>query len=256
MNKKITSWSSAAPWYDEYLETNPDSLQAQVIAPNLLRMLALKKEEQVLDLACGQGYFSRLMAETGAVVTGLDISDALIMRARERTEQKEITYITAPADATGLPAESMDRVVMVLALENIESIERLFAEIARVLKKDGKVMLVMLHPAFRIPQHSDWGYDEKKEVQYRRVDKYLSEVAVEIAQHPFKEEGKKEITTITFHRSLQWHMKIFKKQGFVIATIEEWISHKKSQLGSKKEIEDKARKEFPMFLAVELKKSN
>ena len=44
MKQKDTSWGSVAEWYDDYLG-NEDSYQSNVIAPNLLRILALKKGE-------------------------------------------------------------------------------------------------------------------------------------------------------------------------------------------------------------------
>ena len=55
-----TSWNKVASWYDELLTTDDDSYQTKVIAPNLLRILDLKKGELVYDLACGQGYFSNI----------------------------------------------------------------------------------------------------------------------------------------------------------------------------------------------------
>lgn len=245
-----TDWDNVASWYDAHLEENADSFQAQVIAPNLMRMLSLKKGDVVLDLACGQGYFARLAQQQGASLTGIDLSGALIARAKEKSNG--INYSVAPADDTKLKKESFDKVFTVLAFENIKKIDESIAEIVRVLKKDGSFILVMLHPAFRIPQHADWGFDTKKEVQYRRVDRYLSEVKIEIEQHPFK--GAKTIKTVTFHRPLQWYTKLFKKHGLGIVGMEEWISHKKSQPGPRQKAEDSARKEFPMFLALELRK--
>lgn len=247
MNK--TDWDNIAPWYDAHLEGG-DTYQSQVIAPNLLRIMAIKKGDSVLDLACGQGYFSRLIKDAGAVVSGIDLSAELVARAKERST--DISYNVAPANDTKLKQESFDKVVTVLAFENIKNIDETMAEIKRILKKDGAFFLILLHPAFRIPQHSDWGFDTKKEVQYRRVDKYLSEVKIDIELNPHK--GGKKVTSTTFHRSLQWYMKSFKKNGFAITSIEEWISHKKSQPGTRQKAEDTARKEFPMFLALELKK--
>jgi hypothetical protein len=110
----------------------------------------------------------------------------------------------------------------------------------------------LLHPAFRTPQHTDWGFDSKKTVQYRKVEKYLSEIAISIELAPFK--GEKKAVTTTFHRSLQWYMKAFRNAGFAITSLEEWNSHKKSQPGPRQAAEDNARKEIPMFLALELKK--
>lgn len=249
MKIQKTDWDNVAPWYDSYLEKSNDSFQEKVIAPNLLRILEIKKGESVLDLACGQGYFSRLIKNLGASVTGVDLSKDLIKIAEEKST--DISYIVAPAHDIKLKKESFDRVFTVLAFENIKNVDEVMFEIKRVLKNDGTFTLVLLHPVFRIPQYSDWGFDSKKDLQYRRTDKYLSEIKIDIEQNPYKNKGR--ITT-TFHRSLQWYMKAFKKQGFAITTIEEWISHKKSQIGPRQKAEDTARKEFPMFLALELRK--
>lgn len=245
-----TDWDNVAQWYDEHLEMTSDSYQARVIAPNLLRMLDPKKGEHLLDLACGQGYFTRLVAQTGAVVEGVDLSKALIARAKEK--DTTIPYHIASADATPFRTASFDTIFTVLAFENIKEIEGVVKEIDRILKKGGRFVLVLLHPSFRIPQHSDWYFDTKKQVQYRTVAKYLSEATILIEQAPFK--GEKKGTTKTFHRSLQWYMKLFRKQGFAIAGLEEWISHKKSQPGIRQKAEDAARKEIPMFLALEFKR--
>ncbi len=244
-----TDWDNVAPWYDAHLD-GQDTYQAKVIAPNLLRMLSPEKGEAVLDLACGQGYFSRLVKDFGANVTGVDLSSELIARAKEKS--KDINYIVASAENTKLKKESFDKIFTVLAFENIKNIDEVVVEIKRLLKKEGKFVLVMLHPAFRIPQHSDWGFDNKKDLQYRRTDKYLSEIKIDIDLKPFK--GKGATKTTTFHRPLQWYMKSFKKSGFAITSMEEWISHKKSEMGPRQKAEDMARKEFPMFLALELKK--
>ena len=92
-------------------------------------------------------------------------------------------------------------------------------------------------------------------MQYRKVEKYLSEINIPIELAPFKgTKETKKVTTITFHRSLQWYMKAFRNAGFAITNIEEWISHKTSQPGPRQHAEDTARKEIPMFMAIELKK--
>ncbi len=246
-----THWDNVAAWYDDYLEEGSDTYQAKVIAPNLLRLLNCKKDETVLDVACGQGYFGRLVAQTGSIVTGIDQSKELIAKAQERKIGNE-TYVVGNAEKIpGIGLTSFDSAFTVLAFENIKKVADVLSGIARVLKKDGKFIVVLLHPAFRIPQHSDWGYDKEKGLQYRKIEKYLSEIAIPIDLSPFK--GAKKVTTTTFHRSLQWYAKAFKHAGFSIVGIEEWISHKKSLPGPKQTMEDAARKEFPMFLSIELR---
>jgi hypothetical protein len=49
-------------------------------------------------------------------------------------------------------------------------------------------------------------------------------------------------------------MKALSKHRFAITRIEEWISHKESEKGPRKEAEDRARKEFPLFLAIEVRR--
>ncbi len=244
-----TDWDNISSWYEDYLG-GEDTYQAKVIAPNLLRMLEIKKGESVLDLACGEGFFARLVRASGAVVSGVDLSKELILKAQNKS--KDIGYLNSPAHNTKIEKESFDKAFTVLAFENIKNIDEVVLEIKRVLKPGGKFLLVMLHNAFRIPKHSDWAFDSKKDLQYRRVDKYLSEIKIEIELNPHK--GSKKTSSITFHRPLQWYMKIFKKHGFVMTGLEEWISHKKSGAGPRQKAEDLARKEFPMFLALELKK--
>lgn len=247
-----TDWDNVAQWYDNYL-IGEDTYQAQVIAPNILRLIAPKKGQRILDLACGQGYFSRLCAEAGAEIIGIDQSSVLTEKAKVNAKQNELYIVGNVETLDAYKLEQFDTVFSVLSLENIKNIPAVMEGVKQVLKKDGKVVFVLLHPAFRIPQYTDWGFDAKKTAQYRKVEKYLSEINIPIELTPFKgTKDTKNVTTTTFHRSLQWYMKAFRNAGFAIANIEEWISHKKSQPGPRQAAEDTARKEIPMFLALEL----
>ena len=191
------------------------------------------------------------MAEKGAHVTGVDISPELITYAKKKAG-KNIEYKVSSADTLSfLNTHTMDVVISVLAFQNIENLADVMKEVSRVLIPGGKVYLVLNHPAFRIPQGSDWGYDEVKKLQYRREESYLSEKRITIAMHPGKKETE---TTVSFHRSLQYFFKLFNKNHFAVTRLEEWISHKESENGPRKKAEDKARKEFPLFIALELQK--
>ncbi|MDB5188624.1 MAG: hypothetical protein JWM92_222 [Candidatus Nomurabacteria bacterium] len=249
-----TDWDNVAQWYDNYL-IGDDTYQAQVIAPNLLRLIAPRKGQRILDVACGQGYFSRLCAEQGAEIVGIDQSAVLTEKAKMNAKEKELYIVGNAEHLDSYKLDQFDTVFSVLSLENIKNIPAVMEGIQQALKKEGSVIFVLLHPAFRIPQYSDWGYDSKKTCQYRKVEKYLSEITIPIELAPFKgNKETKKISTVTFHRSLQWYMKVFRNAGFAITNMEEWISHKKSQPGPRQAAEDTARKEIPMFLALELKK--
>lgn len=250
MKNKDTSWNKVAGWYDELLK-NDDSYQSKVILPNLLRFLNLKKGEKVYDLACGQGYFANIFAHVGAEVVASDLSKKLIETAKKDAKEKVLFYITPAHRAQFLKDNSIETIVVVLAIQNIENVNEVFAECKRILKKDGRMVLVLNHPAFRVPQASDWYFQDG--VQSRIVSKYLSESKLSIDMTPGEKNPKKKITTISFHRSLQYYVKIFSKNGLVITRLEEWISHKQSGTGPRQIAEDKARKEIPMFMCLEIK---
>lgn len=250
-NTQKTDWGNVAHWYDSYLQGD-DTYQAKVIAPNLSRMLAISPEARVLDVACGQGYFSRLVADTGATVVGVDSSAELVEIAAQQARINESYRVGNAEQLSAMKLGTFDAAFSVLAFENIKNIPKVFEGMSDCLKKEGRVVLVLLHPAFRIPQHSDWGYDMKRAVQYRKTEKYLSEVSIAIELAPHK--GGQKTATTTFHRSLQWYAKAFRNAGFAIVNLEEWISHKKSEAGPRQVAEDAARKEIPMFMAIELRK--
>ncbi len=249
IKKTSTTWGGVAEWYDNLLEGG-DTFQAKVIAPNLVRLLGDVKGKKFFDIACGEGYFSRIFSKEGALVTGVDISKELIKKAQEKGGGAK--YFASSADElTILKNESFDVAICILAIQNIEKYQKILEEASRVLVKGGVLHLVLNHPAFRVPKESAWGFDDEKKVQFRRVDRYLSELKNEIEMHPGQVGGEK---TVSFHRPLQSYFKAFEKSGFVAGRLEEWVSHKTSDSGPRAQAENRARAEFPIFLYLSVQK--
>jgi len=268
---KSTSWGKVTNWYDKLLEQQNDTYQKTLILPNLLRLLEIKRGETILDLACGQGFFARAFEKEGAKVIGVDISKELISLAKKhltysssegvpsgtpesrslssRQARTIIDYHISPADDLSfLKNKTIDKITLILALQNIENVHGVLKECSRVLKENGKLFIVLNHPAFRIPKESSWGWDGARKIQYRRIDSYLTESKIKIQMHPG--DNPKEITW-SFHRPLQFYFKMLNKYGFYVSRLEEWNSDKISEKGSRSQAEDKARKEIPMFLFIE-----
>ncbi len=246
-SKKDTSWKKVAGWYDKTVKEE-DSYQNKVIYPNLSRWLQDLRGKKVIDIGCGQGFFSRLLAEKGASVTGVDSGGSLIEIAKK--EGKNIKYVKADAhNLSFAKAGEFDMALCVLSLQNMENLKAVLGEISRVLKPNGKLIAVLNHPAFRIPQSSSWGLDEENKIQYRRIDSYLSPAKIKIDMHP--SEKIKKVYTYSFHHSIQDYMKALSASSFALVKIEEWISHRKSEAGPRAKAEDVARKEIPVFMAFE-----
>lgn len=251
-----TSWGGVADWYNKHLEKSDDTYHAKVIFPNILRMLGDVTGKKVLDMACGQGIFAEQLRDKGAFVTGVDVAKELIKIAEEKSQtikekgtHKVIYQVASVEDLTILKDKSFDIVVCILALQNIEDLQKTVTEAKRVLTSSGKFIFVLNHPSFRNPKQTYWGYNEADDRQYRRVDEYMSESHVRIDMTPGSVTDKK--FTVSFHRPLQVYVKALSKNGFVLTRLEEWISHRESERGPKKKAEDKSRKEIPLFMCIE-----
>jgi ubiquinone/menaquinone biosynthesis C-methylase UbiE len=248
-NKK-TGWGGVAKWYDKHLKDD-DTYHAKVVTPNLLRLVDLTSTQSLLELGCGQGYFLEKFFAASKKLTGVDIGLELIKIAK--TNNKNIEYLVASADDTTiLKDKKFDVIIVVLALQNMKDLNKVVDNIDRLLEEKGRVYIVLNHPAFRVPQFSDWVFDTQRHLQSRRVDAYMSSLEIGIDMNPGKQDKKN--MTKSFHRPLQVYSKSFARHNFAITKIEEWISHKESEKGPRQEAENKARKEFPMFMCLEFKK--
>jgi len=99
--------------------------------------------QTALDAGCGSGRYLRELHNRGARVIGMDLSAAMLNRARETTTR------IARADIRALPfdAMSIDLVVCGLALGDVGELELALSEIARVLRPEGRVIYSVVHPA-------------------------------------------------------------------------------------------------------------
>ncbi|HEU4677416.1 MAG TPA: class I SAM-dependent methyltransferase [Candidatus Paceibacterota bacterium] len=241
-----TSWGKEAAWYAEHL-TDADTYHAKVILPNIMRLVAPNKDQTVLEIGCGEGYFARALSKEGSMVTAADISPELIAEAKK--QGGGVAYVVSPAQDLSFARDAFfDVVLAVLTLQNMERLDLVMKEVRRVLKKEGRFLFVLNHPVIRVPKLSSWGYDEGSKTQYRRLDGYLSERRTAIDMHPGE---KRKSVTYSFHRSLQEYMKLLRGAGFSITRLEEWISHKTSEPGPRAKAENVARKEFPLFMMLE-----
>lgn len=253
--KSKTDWSNVADWYNDLVGTEGSEYQREVVHPGVLRLLGDVTNQQILDVACGQGVLCRLLQARGAVVTGVDAARELIEAARKhdaasKSESKIDYYVGDARELLSLkPIEgrTYDAMTCILAIQNFHPIAPLFAAAAKLLKPGGHFVIVMMHPAFRGAKESHWGWDDENKVQFRRVDRYLVPRKAPIYANPGKKDGN---YTWTFHKPIEAFVQAAVKAGLFIDGMEEWPSHKQSQPGARAAAENTARKEIPMFLAL------
>ena len=109
-------------------------------------LLALLPEpgRRTLDLACGEGRLSRLLAERGHAVVGVEGSPALAEAARAAAPAIEV--LDGDAAALPLPDAAVDLVVCSMALLNFDDLDGAVREAARVLEPGGRLCFSTVHP--------------------------------------------------------------------------------------------------------------
>lgn len=248
--KPSTSWEPVGRWYNKAVGSEGLYYHKNIIIPAVLRLMNLDNcnSPSVLDLACGQGILSKNLSSK-VPYHGVDISATLIAQAKKANKHPNHQF--SVCDATkplSISKRDFSHATIILAIQNIASMNDVFQNASKHLRPGGSLIIVMNHPCFRIPRQSSWGVDSSKNVQYRRLDHYMSPLSIPIQAHPSKKE--QSASTLSFHAPLSKYIEELAKAGFVIAHLEEWCSDKKST-GRMAKIEDKARQEFPLFLCLQ-----
>lgn len=246
-NKNETSWEKVDQWYDSIVGKEGHYYHQHVVLPGVTRLLDLVPSSSLLDLGCGQGILSRKLPDS-VHYTGIDLSSSLIQKAKEYTKNKEHRFFQGDiCQPLPLKEKNFTHATMILCLQNVEFPEKAIAEAASHLQKNGKLIIVLNHPMFRIPRQTAWGIDESQNLQYRRINRYLTPLQIPIQAHPGKSD--QDTTTWSFHHPLSSFIAWLSMHKMAIISLEEWISDKKSE-GKQAKRENFARQEFPLFLTL------
>lgn len=245
-NNQDTSWENVSDWYDKTTGERGHYYQENLILPKSLELLNIQQTDAILDLGCGQGIFSRHIPQE-CTYTGIDLSANLIQFAKQRNRNRNFDFAVADVSKP-LPIGKKDynKSLIILALQNIESIEGVFQNLHNHLISGGQFLMVLNHPSFRIPRQTSWEIDQNNKMQYRRVNRYYTPLKIPVNMTPGQKAGK---VTWSFHNPLEVYCESLRKNGFLIETIQEWISPKES-VGKAARMENRAREEFPMFMAI------
>jgi len=230
-NKVKLQWEKAAKSWIEFIRGGENIYSDYLNAPALMRMLGEVDGKRVLDMGCGEGYASRILAGAGANVIGVDISDRLIDAALEEEARypQGIEYISADAANIHMfEDESFDIVTCYMAMMDMANHEKVISEASRVLKTGGRYIIVMEHPCFGTRfvdgrMISGWKtrlHEEgRKEYIRYRIEDYLH-------NHSYAFEWKHDrlsyhFVTTGFHRTLSDYVNEMSKNGLVITGMDE-----------------------------------
>lgn len=120
----------------------------QIVGESLCEAAELDAGSRVLDVACGNGNASLAAAHRFCRVTGLDYVPSLLARATERAaaERLDIDFVEGDAEQLPFPSESFDAVLSTFGVMFAPDQERAARELARVVKRGGKIALANWTP--------------------------------------------------------------------------------------------------------------
>lgn len=155
--KKEKEWDSNAGFWIKIIREKLDPYRLVVTDRAILKQALGPKRMKVLDAGCGEGYLCRRLAEQGHQIYGVDISRKLIEAAQDLENKSPlgVTYRVGDFKKTGLPTASFDLVLSNHTIYETGQPEKAVREFARLLKRGGRLVFLLLHPCFdvdRIPK--------------------------------------------------------------------------------------------------------
>lgn len=107
----------------------------------LLSWLDPKPGEKILDVGCGDGFYTEKIARKGAEVTGIDIRKKALIRARNRALSQKLHFLEMNAEELDFPENYFDKVISFCVIEHLQDDEKTLRQIARLLKPGGRLFI-------------------------------------------------------------------------------------------------------------------
>ena len=188
------------------------------IMPYMIKFLGNVEGKRILDLGCGEGGYSRVLANKGAELTSVDCSEKAIHYASDMAKKENLNiahYIRNSNDLHGILDNTFDIVLCSMMLMDCEDFEGTIQEVVRVLKPEGRLFASVLHPCF------DGNHEVGIGRQGTGIDR---QVVVMNYFEPREWEAPLfggTISVIWRHRTFEEYVKTFIKCGLTIVDINE-----------------------------------
>lgn len=207
-------WNINADFWDGKMGENSNYFHCNIVRPETEQFLNVITGDLVLDAACGNGNFSRRLAENGAKVVAFDYSEELIEHAKKRCSGYLDKIQFNVCDATNYDQllslrqdKPFDKAVSNMAMMDISDIEPLLNAVYEMLKHQGVFVFSTHHPCFEKPK-----------------DKYMTSCVhkgVAIIGQP--------VLQYYYHRSLSDMLKICFDAGFMLNGFIEKVDNDKEK---------------------------
>jgi ubiquinone/menaquinone biosynthesis C-methylase UbiE len=221
-------WNANAETWTTLARAGYDIYRDYLNTPAFFAMLPPIDGLSGLDIGCGEGHNTRLLARRGARVTAIDIAEVFIDHAKQAEQQEPlgIDYRVASAVALPFADAAFDFATAFMSLMDIPETDRALAEAYRILRPGGFLQYSITHPCFDTPHRRNLRNAEG--ITYAiEVGDYFHNQTGEIAEWLFKAAPRELRAGLTpfriprFTRTLSQWLNLVIETGFTIEQVAE-----------------------------------
>lgn len=251
-------WNDNADVWTELSRAGYDVCRDLFNTPTFLEILPDINNLEGLDIGCGEGNNTRLLARQGAKMTGIDISERFIehARAEEERETRWISYRVANAVHLPYPKETFHFATAFMSLMDIPEVERAICEAYRILKPGGFLQFSISHPCFDTPYRKKL-HDEEGKAYAFEIGGYFHGLNGEVEEWTFgalsadRRECVKKFKVPRFTRTISEWLTAVLEAGF---TLDRFAEPRPSDEVVREHPNIQGAQVFPYFLIVRARK--
>ncbi|MEM7440858.1 MAG: class I SAM-dependent methyltransferase [Pseudomonadota bacterium] len=204
-------WQTSAAAWIKRIGDDGDFSRAHVLDRPMLARVAANNPKSALDVGCGEGRFCRKLTALGVKTVGVDPIDAMVEEARSR--DPDGTYRNGFAENLPFPDNEFDLVVSYLTLIDIDALDKAAAEMVRVLRPGGHLLIANLSSYSTSSAVIGKRYCRDTGEELRPLGRYLTE-----GKSWFAWDG---IKIQNWHRPLSTYMTTFLELGLTLRHFDE-----------------------------------
>lgn len=221
-------WEGNAEAWTMLSRMGCDKYRDGVNTPAFLEMLPDVSGAKGLDIGCGEGHNTRLVARRGARMTGVDVSRTFVAHATEAEADAAaaVRYVCAEGEALPFADEGFDFAMSTMSLMDMADHERAIGEAHRVIRPGGFFQFSILHPCFSTPRW-EWLLDEDGDRVAVACGDYFAEEQGQVDEWIFGaapaelREQYREFRIPRFWRTLGSWLNLLIDAGFVLERVGE-----------------------------------
>ncbi len=208
-------WNIISQFYQAKTTISLEDVHYGPISPgeSELKLLGNVKGKTILEIGCGGGQNSIVLAKWGAKPVGVDLSEEQIKHARKLAKKERVSisfHVGNMEDLSAFKDQTYDIVLSSFALDYVDNLPKTFQETHRVLKKSGLFVFAVVHP---IAQRG-------RVVRYGKRRMWAITNYYDRRKRPWKWHTEKQTANFnTGHRTLQDYFDLLVKTGFQVERI-------------------------------------